>query len=245
MADFDDVANLDSLSLSDTEADDAEDLFASPSTKRTQNSKPPYNHVEANKVAPSRPPDLDEDPTASYDDSLRKELASLRAMNAAVAGITDSLEKAKANMQTVSATVNNASTLLTTWTRILSQTEHNQRLILNSNWHGASQDLVEIDNEESQRKADQERKVAEDEKRARQREVQKEEEERKRALESTKGGRGKSSKYTARGTTRAGGYVGVGGQGGARGTTRGASAGRTSTGIGRGLGGSRGRGRAS
>ena len=41
----------------------------------------------------------------------------------------------------------NASTLLNTWTRILSQTEHNQRLILNPSWQGANTDIAEAENE--------------------------------------------------------------------------------------------------
>ena len=49
--------------------------------------------------------------------------------------------------QTVSRTVSSASTLLNTWTRILSQTEHNQRLILNPNWEGATQDVADMENE--------------------------------------------------------------------------------------------------
>lgn len=49
--------------------------------------------------------------------------------------------------QTVSRTVSSASTLLNTWTRILSQTEHNQRLILNPNWQGATQDVADMENE--------------------------------------------------------------------------------------------------
>lgn len=49
--------------------------------------------------------------------------------------------------QTVSRTVSSASTLLNTWTRILSQTEHNQRLILNPNWQGATQDAADLENE--------------------------------------------------------------------------------------------------
>jgi len=49
--------------------------------------------------------------------------------------------------QAVSRTVDSASTLLNTWTRILSQTEHNQRLILNPNWQGATQDVADIENE--------------------------------------------------------------------------------------------------
>ena len=50
-------------------------------------------------------------------------------------------------LQSVNQTVNSASTLLNTWTRILSQTEHNQRLILNHAWQGASQDRADQEQE--------------------------------------------------------------------------------------------------
>ena len=236
-------SNLGSLCLSDTEVDETEDLFASPSEKPSNRSKGSGNIESLQKSIPAQTPDFEEDTNATHEEALRIELASLRSMNTAIAGITASLEKAKTNMETVSATVNNASTLLTTWTHILSQTEHHQRLILSPDWHGASQDLVDVENEGVQKKQEHDRRVAEEEKRAKQRETEREEEERRRALESSKALRGKTGKLSGRGTTRAGGYVGVGGQGGARGTARGGSVGRAGSGIGRGLGGSRGRGR--
>ena len=240
--------NLDSLSLSDTGTDDTEDLFASPSVpskKRTQQSnKQNDTQNQIQKVSPAPPPDSEEDALAAHEENLRRELGSLRSMNAVISGITASLEKAKSNMETVSATVNNASTLLTTWTRILSQTEHNQRLILNPNWHGATQDIADGENEEVIRRQEKERREADEERRARQREAEREEEERRRTIESSKGSKGRGGRGVGRGSTRAGGYVGVGGQGGVKGTARGGTTyGRTGSGIGRGLGGSRSRGR--
>ena len=239
--------NLDSLSLSDTEADDTEDLFASPSVpskqRAEQRSKPIDDHKASRTAAPVPPPDSEEDALAAHEDALRRELTSLRSMNTVISGITASLEKAKTNMETVSATVNNATTLLTTWTRILSQTEHNQRLILNPNWQGANQDVADGENDEIVRRQENERRDAEEARRARQREAEREEEERRRTVE---GGRGTKAKGRGggRGSTKVGGYVGVGGQGGVRGTARGGgTVGRTGSGIGRGLSGSRGRGR--
>ena len=81
--------------------------------------------------------------------------------------------------QTVNNTVSATSQLLNTWTRILSQTEHNQRLILDPSWQGASQDIADIEEEaqskqyaaereeqeEQERKAAAARKAEEDEKR--------------------------------------------------------------------------------
>lgn len=239
--------NLDSLSLSDTSADDTEDLFASPSVPSKKQAKA-AQRLDPSQEKPSSTSlhDTEEDALAAHEASLRRELSSLRNMNQVITGITSSLEKAKSNMDTVSATVNNASTLLTTWTRILSQTEHNQRLILNPNWQGASQDIADGENEEVLRQQEKERREADEVRRAREREAEREEEERRRMTEgpSTKGTRGRG-RGTGRGTGRAGGsgYLGVEGQGGVRGTARGGTPGRTGSGIGRGLSGSRGRGR--
>jgi hypothetical protein len=147
-------------------------------------------------------------------------------------------------LQTVSRTVHNASTLLQTWTRILSQTEHNQRLILSPNWQGATQDLADIENEETQRQYAAARREAEDQARreAAARRAAEEERRREPAPTRTPGrGRGRGTRG-ARGSssTSSSGYVGVGGQGG-RGVPRaGSSTGRVASGIGRGL---RGRGR--
>ena len=238
--------NLDSLSLSDTSADDTEDLFASPSvqSKKAPNKSIPQSSTNA---SPAQGTESEEDAYAAHKASLRRELSSLRSMNQVITGITTSLEKAKSNMDTVSATVNNAATLLTTWTRILSQTEHNQRLILNPNWQGATQDIADVENDVVLRQQEKERREADEARRARDREAEREEEERRRMTEGpgTKGSRGKG-KAVGRGTGRGGtsGYVGVGGKSGARGSMRGGSTtGRPGNGIGRGLSGSRGRGR--
>ena len=237
---------LDSLSLSDTEIDDTEDLFASPSVpskkpKAAEKTQPPQTQ------SPTHPPDTEEDTLAAHEASLQRELSSLRSMNQVISGVVESLEKAKSNMDTVSATVTNASTLLTTWTRILSQTEHNQRLILNPNWQGASQDVADGENEDILRRQEKERRREEEIKREEAREREREEEERRRMTEgATKGTRGRG-RGMGRGTGRGGssGYVGVGGQGGVRGTSRGGATTprRVGTGIGRGLTSGRSRGR--
>ncbi|KAK5088802.1 hypothetical protein LTR05_003024 [Lithohypha guttulata] len=101
------------------------------------------------------------------EDALRQELASVRKVNQAIEGVLESLQKAKANMKTVNSTVGAASQLLNTWTRILSQTEHNQRLILDPSWQGATQDITDIE-EEAQAKqyAAERREVEEQERRA-------------------------------------------------------------------------------
>ena len=238
--------NLDSLSLSDTELDDTEDLFASPSVP-SKKPKAAQTPEAAETQRPAQPPDTEEDTLAAHEASLRRELSSLRTMNQVISGVVESLDKAKRNMDTVSATVNNASTLLTTWTRILSQTEHNQRLILNPNWQGASQDIADGENEEILRRQEKERRREEEIRREEAREREREEEERRRMTEgATKGSRGRG-RGAGRGVRRgvSSGYVGVGGQGGVRGTARGAATTprRVTTGIGRGLTSGRGRGR--
>lgn len=238
--------DLNSLSISDSDAD-AEDLFASPSVpskKRRLDQRP----ETSNPQPPAHPPDTEEDHLAAHEASLRRELSSVRTMNQVISGVVDSLERAKSNMETVSATVSNASTLLTTWTRILSQTEHNQRLILNPRWQGASQDIADGENEVLLRRQEKERREAEEARREEIRVREREEEESRRLTEgtTTKGPRGRG-RGVGRGVGRAGanGYVGVGGQGGVRGTAKagGTTPGRAGSGIGRGIGTGRGRAR--
>ncbi len=237
--------DLNSLSLSDSDADDTEDLFASPSVP-TKKRRPEQHAENSSSRPPAPPPDTEQDHLAAHEASLRRELSSVRTMNEVISGVVDSLEKAKSNMETVSATVSNASTLLTTWTRILSQTEHNQRLILNPRWQGASQDIADVENEVLLRRQEKERREAEEARREEARVREKEEEERRRMTEgpTTKGPRGRG-RGLGRGVGRAGGngYVGVGGQGGVRGTARagGTTPGRAGSGIGRGVGSGRGR----
>lgn len=222
--------------------DDEEDIFASPQNDATTEEQTP----NANKSSTNKParPENRHDAEEARDARLQAELERVREVNKVIEGVTASLQKAKANMGTVHQTVNNASTLLATWTRILGQTEHNQRLILNPQWQGASQDIEEMENEEIRRQAETERRAAEEQRRREEAQRKAEEEERKRALAAaapTRGGsrvrgtRGVSSSTTSR-YTAAGTSVGRG-----RGTipaARGSS-------IGRGTSATRGRGRGS
>jgi hypothetical protein len=112
------------------------------------------------------------------------------------------------DIQTVSKTVDNASTLLNTWTRILSQTEHNQRLILNPEWKGSTQDLAEMENEALHKQQEAERRAAEAERRREEARRKAEDEERRRvagtAPSSSRGiGRG-VPRGRVRGLTRGG-----------------------------------------
>ena len=150
-------------------------------------------------------------------------------------------------IQTVSRTVNSTSTLLQTWTRILSQTEHNQRLILNPAWQGANQDLADLEDEAAQKQQEAQRRHIEEQHRREAAVRKAEEDERRRAEAVARGSRGSRGRgrvtgrggATSGGTTATTGYVRVGGQR-ARGTP-GSSSGssRPVAGVGR---GSRGRG---
>lgn len=139
-----------------------------------------------------------------------------------------------------------ASTLLNTWTKILSQTEHNQRLILNPNWQGATQDVADMENEaiQKQQAAERREQALQQQREAAARRA--EEEQRRRAL-NTRGGRGSS-----RGTVRSTGLgrtpsVSTSRTGTTRGSSTTASTRRPVSGITRGSGNSsgisRGRGR--
>ncbi|EHA56668.1 hypothetical protein MCOR27_004411 [Pyricularia oryzae] len=172
--------------------------------------------------------------------ALRRELEGVRNINEVIEGVISTLNKAKGNMNTVSRTVGNASALLNTWTRILSQTEHNQRLILNPGWKGATDDLQSIEAEALQRQMAAQRRAAEDERRR--------EEARRRAEEAER-----QKEITSASTTSRGGLRGTRGRV-TRGIGRGGVSGSSSTstssvyssrgtsGIGRGIGGTRGTG---
>ena len=217
------------LDISDTEAD----LFASPSKSPRPSRQQPSRHQESSNTGNG---DSQYDAEAARDATLRKELDSLRHTNTVIEDLISSLSVAKSNMSTVSSTVNSASTLLQTWTRILSQTEHNQRLLLNPEWKGASQDMIDAENEVVMRKQAAERRAAEEARRREEARIKAENEERARAAGTATVSRGgtrgrgrarvQSSGYgrITPGTTSSG-YVGVGGQTGL---------GRTSSQIGRG-----------
>jgi hypothetical protein len=148
-------------------------------------------------------------------------------------------------IQTVSRTVTSASTLLNTWIRILSQTEHNQRLLLSTNWHGASQDIANIENEAVLRTQAAERRAADEERKKEEARRREEDEERQRQAGTTRGGRGTRGRGRAvgRATSVSGSGYGAGASSNPPGS-RGASQAATGrSGIGRGTGSIRGRAR--
>lgn len=217
------------LEVSDTE----EDLFASPSRSPRPSRQAPQASIKQAAVKdeassstqnPSSHPFKESkyDAEASREEALKKELDSLKHMNEVIEGVIASLTIAKSNMGTVNTTVGSASALLNTWTRIMSQTEHNQRLILNPGWKGASRDAVEAENEVIMRKQAEERRVAEEERRRAEARQKAEDEERARQAgtdrptRGTRGGRTRgrvaSSGYGRTTSSTSSGYVGVGGQ---------------------------------
>lgn len=230
--------SIEGLSLSDEEDNS---LFASPSAAAHAKQAPSHSRSQSQtQKAPPTRTQSKEDVEEARNAQLRAELDKIREVNNIIEGTTASLRKAKDNMGTVHTTVNNASTLLATWTRILSQTEHNQRLILNPNWQGASQDLEDLENADLRRQQEAERRVVEEQRRREEALRKAEEEERRKAAAVATGRGGVGRRGSVRGgsaSTR--GYTGVGGQTGrGRGTvgTRGTAGRASSTARGRGRG---------
>lgn len=215
--------NIEDLRLSDEEDNS---LFASPSAAAHAKQAPSrsrsqsQNRSHAHKPPPARTQSK-QDVEEARNAQLRAELEKIREVNNIIEGTTASLRKAKDNMGTVHTTVNNASTLLATWTRILSQTEHNQRLILNPNWQGASQDLEDLENADLRRQQEAERRAMEEQRRREEALRKAEEEERKKAAAIATGRGGVGRRGSVRGGSASSrGYTGVGGQSGrGRGTT--------------------------
>nr|KAK5440413.1 hypothetical protein LTR18_007701 [Exophiala xenobiotica] len=228
----------DSLLRSD---DEDESLWDSPAKAGGNVGETPKASTKTAK--PSRPTYQEQQ---EREESLHRELEGVRQVNETIEGLIQSLNKAKDNMKTVNNTVGAASTLLNTWTRILSQTEHNQRLILDPSWHGASQDIADIDDEALEKQRAAERQEAEEQERKVAAARRAEEEEKRRTELAAKQSRPTSSRGGRTGTggrvpsTTSTSYVQTGG-----GTKRGTSSSRrTTSGIGRGIAGrgSRGRG---
>ncbi|KAI4175342.1 MAG: hypothetical protein LQ343_001717 [Gyalolechia ehrenbergii] len=229
-----------SLDLSD---DDTEALFASPS--RPQHPKPSNSSVPEPARQQSR--ELEDhgfDDIEARQVVLRKELAGIRNMNHVIEGAIEGLERAGVNMDTVSSTVNDASALLNTWTRILSQTEYNQRLILDPSWRGATQDVADIESESIAKEQEKERRELEEAQKREARARKAEEDERRKAeklaMKTSITGRGRGHEMSRGGpsgrTTSYGASVAPAKDSGSR-------AGRAGSGIGRGPNGYRGRSR--
>ncbi|RAO64800.1 uncharacterized protein BHQ10_000812 [Talaromyces amestolkiae] len=186
---------MERLQLSD---EDTEELWNSPSQRRArqvpQRTPASGDRLQNQDIEPS----LDQEEAREL--ALRSELQTVRNVNLAIEGVLESLERARGNMETVSRTVDSASTLLNTWTRILAQTEHNQRLLLNPQWQGASHDIAEMESEAVAKQQAVERRERELQERREAAARKAEQEEKARAAATTATGRG-------RGTTRARVYI--------------------------------------
>jgi len=234
--------DFENLDISDTD----EDLFASPSRSPSRNRRPGAQTPADIPPPPPRMPESRHDAEAARAAALERELASLRHMNAVVEDVIGSLSVAKTDLGSVSTTVASASTLLNTWTRILSQTEHNQRLILDPAWQGASRDVADAENDAVMRRQAAERRAAEELRRREEARARAEDEERQRqAGTAMRGVRGSRARGRGVGRGASSGYGGVGqGTAAGLGLGRGASqVGRGGSGIGRGIPSTRGRAR--
>ncbi|RKF71817.1 DASH complex subunit Duo1 [Golovinomyces cichoracearum] len=173
--------------------------------------------------------------------SLQRELESVRNINEVIEKVLSGLECAQGNMDTVSQTVKSASILLDTWVRILSNTEHNQKLIMNPRWKGASIDIANME-KESSLKAQAEFRRAIEEERQKEESRKNEEEEEERQKHAGTSARSRSTLGSFRGSklgsTQNSSHF-PGRLSNIQSNTRGAQKGRGGSGIGRGLGGSR------
>ncbi|KAF4199815.1 hypothetical protein CNMCM8927_004679 [Aspergillus lentulus] len=189
---------MDRLQFSD---DDSDDLWNSPSKRRSNkpsHHKAPEERSTTPETRPSHDGETLFDRQEAREAALQHELQTVRNINQVIEGLLGSLDRAKGNMDTVARTVDSASTLLNTWTRILSQTEHNQRLILNPNWQGALQDVADMENEELLRQQAAERRERELQQQREAAARKAEEEEKKRALAGgARGTRGTTTRAQA------------------------------------------------
>ncbi|KAL7911910.1 DASH complex subunit Duo1 domain-containing protein [Trichoderma velutinum] len=238
------------------DVDDDADLWTSP-VKNPPSERPKTPKTPRTPRTPKTPPANDRQlEPLDREAMLKRELEGVRNINRVIEGVIGTLQRTGSNMDSVSKTVSNASTLLNTWTRILSQTEHNQRLILDPTWKGATNDLAEIEAEALRKQQEAERKAAEEEERKEELRRRREEDELRRKLPasaSARGARGSSAGLRgARGRTRvatassrmrsrsssriatSSGYSGSS-------TISAASSSRGTSGIGRGLGTTRSR----
>ncbi|PNS15732.1 hypothetical protein CAC42_4184 [Sphaceloma murrayae] len=225
--------DIGSLNLDDS---DPENLFASDEQRKAV----PHGQSSGRNSATQTPSRSHYGQHDSRDEALRRELEKIKGVNEVVERVIQSLQKSRDNMNTVNSSVRSASTLLDTWTRILSQTEHNQRLLLNPEWRGATQDLEDMENESMLKQQAAERRAAEEEMRREAAIRAAEEEERKRSAtpSSSRGSRarGRGLSSNTRGAPARG--AGAGSSMASRRTT---SSSRAGSGIGRGVPASRGR----
>ncbi|KAK9465816.1 DASH complex subunit Duo1-domain-containing protein [Lipomyces arxii] len=74
------------------------------------------------------------------EERLLQELDQIRSVNETITAVLDSISVAESNLEKVVATTKNVDSLMSLWIRILSQTEHTQRVIFDPKWEGSSKD---------------------------------------------------------------------------------------------------------
>ncbi|KAK9235128.1 DASH complex subunit Duo1-domain-containing protein [Lipomyces kononenkoae] len=102
------------------------------------------------------------------EDRLLQELEQVRSVNASITAVLDAITVAESNLEKVVTTTRNVDSLLNLWMRILSQTEHTQRIIFDPKWEGATKDeqlhqvrLAAMAAQQAQAKAQAERRAQE------------------------------------------------------------------------------------
>lgn len=229
------------------DSSDVEGLFDSPVRRSTTPKEPvPAKLASAASQASTTKYNAakgNADTAVAREEALKAELMQLRQMNSTVENLNRSLTAAKSNLKTMQTNMNSAKTLLKTWSSILSQAEHNQRLILDSRWQGATKDLEDLANDDLRRQAEAQRKIIEENARREAAQRKQEEETRKREADEQRRARGTSRTRSVRGSSM-GSAASTRGQsstsstrergGITRGTTSGIARGTTTRGRGRG-----------
>ncbi|ANB15402.1 DASH complex subunit DUO1 [Sugiyamaella lignohabitans] len=72
--------------------------------------------------------------------ALNAELDQVRQINGLVQDVLQSVNHTNSNLESALISSTNSNQLLDMWVRILSQTEHTQRLLSNRNWQGQTKD---------------------------------------------------------------------------------------------------------
>ncbi|KAF5112800.1 hypothetical protein DV454_003988 [Geotrichum candidum] len=147
--------------------------------------------------------EADKDTNSVDDDEhqarLEQELEQIRQVNDVTEGVIESLKVTELNLdvRNVLMGAQNADKLLDKWVRILSQTEHTQRLLFNKGWHGATRD--DEMQQERERQLEAERRRAQERERERQ---TREAEERRRREAHEEQRRAKESGLQRRGISK-------------------------------------------
>ncbi|KAL8904302.1 MAG: hypothetical protein Q9207_003366 [Kuettlingeria erythrocarpa] len=226
----------------DCSSNDTDAFFASPSRLAGPKLDDAYHPSQATKQQSRRLEEQEVNDEEARRVALRRELAGIRNINHVIEGVIDGLERAGGNMNTISRTVADASALLSTWTRILSQTEYNQRMILDPSWRGAGQDIADVENEIVLKQQEKERRELEEVQKREARTRRLEEDERKMAesagAKTLRGGR-----WRGRATSRAGAAGRVSSQASLTAPSKHAGVARAGSVIGRGPSNQRGRSR--